>query len=529
METKAPSVKVLKQMSITRQDLEKSSERLADNLSRLQQDNAEQTQVIEERLSEVQKEQITTEQLLQSDWSDLTEDQTNKSNSGTIKKGLRREPTIVRQLRQWTTSDVIRWLEKEGLHKFILTFQRHHVKGEDLAEIRLPFLDNYDHISVSDKELLLSHVYELLRLESEEQDNLEQFTSPLDREKYMAARQISKEARRSPVIFLPSHNSTPSTSPSSVVSSPLAKLRKCSDPTVMSETLSGLRQRKVKTLEKPPRKKKQATSKCTLFELLGNQERQEVKCVCIQKYGNLFGLTLHTDSYGNLMVVKCEDNLDSLLGCRVLEMNGYLASQLIDDRFLQSVLNDSQELYLVVSQEHINMSEEDKWEKLKHVLTEMKDKDPEDIPCSLSDDDLDELKEKFTMQEELVKAKEEIDDLKQQVAALSEQLSLQTKVMGDMKEQRDNALRDNVRKRFKRHVSGETEYYKMTMESLNVESATKEQVTDSLKEIVKEASRQKFYLDRLISVVIEESPWILDQVDAQFDDNSLVNQSEEFC
>lgn len=56
-----------------------------------------------------------------------------------------------------------------------------------------------------------------------------------------------------------------------------------------------------------------------------------------------------------------------------------------------------------------------------------------------------------------------------------------------------------------------------------------EQVTDSLKEIVKEASRQKFYLDRLISVVIEESPWILDQVDAQFDDNSLVNQSEEFC
>lgn len=112
-------------------------------------------------------------------------------------------------------------------------------KRYDNHMISIFFVDNYDHISVSDKELLLSHVYELLRLESEEQDNLEQFTSPLDREKYMAARQISKEARRSPVIFLPSHNSTPSTSPSSVVSSPLAKLRKCSDPTVMSETLSG--------------------------------------------------------------------------------------------------------------------------------------------------------------------------------------------------------------------------------------------------------------------------------------------------
>jgi hypothetical protein len=41
--------------------------------------------------------------------------------------------------------------------------------------------------------------------------------------------------------------------------------------------------------------------------------------------------------------------------------------------------------------------------------------------------------------------------------------------------------------------------------------------------------RQKFYLDRLISVVIEESPWLLDQVDADFDDNSLVGQHEEFC
>jgi hypothetical protein len=56
-----------------------------------------------------------------------------------------------------------------------------------------------------------------------------------------------------------------------------------------------------------------------------------------------------------------------------------------------------------------------------------------------------------------------------------------------------------------------------------------EEVTESLKEIVKEASRQKFYLDRLISVVIEESPWLLDQVDADFDDNSLVGQHEEFC
>lgn len=51
----------------------------------------------------------------------------------------------------------------------------------------------------------------------------------------------------------------------------------------------------------------------------------------------------------------------------------------------------------------------------------------------------------------------------------------------------------------------------------------------TLKEIVKEASRQKFYLDRLISLVIEESPWLLDQVNANFDETSIDNKMEEFC
>lgn len=56
-----------------------------------------------------------------------------------------------------------------------------------------------------------------------------------------------------------------------------------------------------------------------------------------------------------------------------------------------------------------------------------------------------------------------------------------------------------------------------------------EQVVDSLKEIVAEASKQKWYLDRLISLVIEESPWLLDEVDSEFDSLTLTDQSEEFC
>ena len=517
-------------MSITRQDLEKTSDRLADSLSRLQQDSAELQHNIDETLSEVQKEQTTAEQLLQSDWMKQSGDQSYKSKEGTLKKQLRREPSIVRLLRQWTTSDVIRWLEKKGLHKFILTFQRHHVRGEDLAEIRLPFLDNYDHLSVGDKELLLSHVYELLRLESEEQDVVDHFSSPLDREKYMAARQISKDeqhkGRSSPVIYLTTHNSTPPmspTSPSSVISSPIPKLRKRSEPSIMTELPVSCRQRKVKTLEKIARKKRPVSNRCTLYDLLGGDQKQEIKCVCLHKRGEKFGLMLKIDSTGNLMIVKTDDSLVALLGNRILEINGYLSSQLTDERILPSLLNDSQELCIVLSREQGNIAEDDRWDKLRNVVTNMRD-NPDDL---IDDKDLKELKDKYTIQEELEKARNEIEVLKFQVDELSEQLSLQTKVMGEMKEQRDNALRTKLRARF--NDAGETEYYKLTMDSLNVESATKEEVTESLKEIVKEASRQKFYLDRLISVVIEESPWLLDQVDADFDDNSLVDQHEEFC
>jgi hypothetical protein len=52
------------------------------------------------------------------------------------------------------------------------------------------------------------------------------------------------------------------------------------------------------------------------------------------------------------------------------------------------------------------------------------------------------------LQEELEKARNETEDLKFQVDKLSEQLSLQTKVMGEMKEQRDNALRTKLKARF---------------------------------------------------------------------------------
>ena len=56
-----------------------------------------------------------------------------------------------------------------------------------------------------------------------------------------------------------------------------------------------------------------------------------------------------------------------------------------------------------------------------------------------------------------------------------------------------------------------------------------DEVVATLKEIVMEASKQKWYLDRLISLVIEESPWLLDELDSELDNLTLNDQSEEFC
>ena len=60
-------------------------------------------------------------------------------------------------------------------------------------------------------------------------------------------------------------------------------------------------------------------------------------------------------------------------------------------------------------------------------------------------------------------------------------------------------------------------------------SVLQEQVVESLKDIVKEASKQKWYLDRLISLVIEEIPWLLDEVDSSIDNIPLTSNTEEFC
>jgi hypothetical protein len=102
-----------------------------------------------------------------------------------------------------------------------------------------PVTEKYEHISVSDREELLSQVYELLRLEQSDDSDLTQTFSPSDKEKYRVAKQIADDhtfqrSQSVPVAFIPSQSSSSSSSSvSSTASSPTPKQRRKS-----SETLS---------------------------------------------------------------------------------------------------------------------------------------------------------------------------------------------------------------------------------------------------------------------------------------------------
>lgn len=108
-------------------------------------------------------------------------------------------------------------------------------------------IDNYEHICVSDREELLSQIYELLRLEQADDEDPTRISSPTDREKLRLAKQIAhdhtfKRSQSSPVCFIPSqHSSSSSSSQSSNTSSPTPKQRKQSAPTDGPSVLSSLK------------------------------------------------------------------------------------------------------------------------------------------------------------------------------------------------------------------------------------------------------------------------------------------------
>lgn len=486
---------------------------------------------------------------------------------------LQREPSILRQLKTWSTSDVIQWLEQKRLNKFVFLFQRHHVTGSDLAQLKLSFLDNYEHICVSDREELLSQIYELLRLEQSDDEDPARISSPTDREKLRLAKQIAhdhtfKRSQSSPVCFIPSqHSSSSSSSLSSNTSSPTPKQRKQSTPSETPGVLSSLKPKIAPLTSKGSessrphaefpkgfhdKKKLKKTAVCTWFEALEGSCNTCVSCFTLQKKGGCFGITIEPRPDGKLVVSNVSPDLQAgvRVSDRVLEINGccclsskasLVADIMKSSDVIQIVTCKPSEL---ISSQEITPREkytsEVKWQKFRDFLVDFKEQEVniEQIIKDIPKVEVQKCKEQAALRMELDEAqnmiKEQqavIDRLTEEIDRLTEDVADQKALIGNLSTERSSAVRARSRGQSNEGgmKQGETEYYKITMKSLNMESATKEQIMVTLKDIVKEASRQKFYLDRLISLVIEESPWLLDQVNANFDENSIDNKMEEFC
>ncbi|XP_021369469.1 uncharacterized protein LOC110460721 isoform X1 [Mizuhopecten yessoensis] len=590
--------KVLKQMSIRRQDLERSSQKLTSNLAQLQRVNMEQEQRIDTTLSELQQQQKRTEELLHSDWSNTSSGQGDQRRSSGSQSTVQREQSFTRQLKQWGTSDVIRWLENRKLHKFILLFQRHHVAGIELADLQLPFLEGYDHISIEDRELLLAEVYELLRLEQNtDEDDTHRLQTAVEHQKYQAAITLAKDkssafhrSQSVPVVLASGHSSVLPSSPSSTTSSPTPKLRKKSESDVRElksgEGVVTLRRQKVLrdpersprgdtfvrqnspggdsqsstgslkssgggTLNKPVRKKlhQKTPDKRSLYGFIDGKTAQEVCCVHLRKTNGQFGMTFQLDNKGQLIIGSVEESLQSRsvkAGDRILEMNGHLLFPMSTSdvqRLVEGVTSQCEEIELViwcdpaVRRMELRSSGEfadKRWWGLRKVLTDMQvqDMDPDQIISGVPQKDITDLKDRCTLQDELVELKDLVKDQQSVIEGLQKELTAKEECIWELRRQKDAALKAatdlHTQSRKGVSIQGEAQYYKMTMDSLKVEGVSKEKLMTALKEIVKEASRQKVYLDRLISVVIEESPWILEQIDADFDE-MVPDTTGEYC
>lgn len=471
-----------------------------------------------------------------------------------------------KKLKDWAVGDVISWLENKNLHKFIFLFQKHHVTGKELVDLSLPFLEDYEHISMWERETLLSEIYQLLnpgRVHASEED-LTKLRSPVEKKKYFAAIEVAKVKslslpRSSSAILLPTHQSSKSLSNRS---SPLVKPRHSSEsgadnqgkpPVFFASRLPDHKKRKTMT-------KVCSSSLPTVFQYIQQYGSQCLRCIELSPLCHS-DITMVTNTEGHVTLETVPDSLaDSLhVGDRLLEINGHLVHTAMKDpkSCLKVMMNSKSPISLVVLTKHIKQQQqpqehyqqqqqqeldmdtemEGKWSQLHKMLVEMRD-DPVYVQSDVTTLPLDQqqyLAHTILLQEEIQTLQEKVLEQRKLQERLQTELELKEAALHDVEMSRDKALEKlNDSRHPSKHKStkeslGGKEYYNMTMNSLNVEDASKEEVLDSLKEIVTEASKQKWYLDRLISMVIEESPWLLDEVDTEFDNLTLTSEGEEFC
>ncbi|XP_052269130.1 uncharacterized protein LOC127870729 isoform X1 [Dreissena polymorpha] len=487
-----------------------------------------------------------------------TIDSTNHSSDPPIKALMQSGSEHKMMVESFDVADVIQWLRNRDLHKFILLFQKHKVTGKDLIELHLPFLESYDNISLEEREILLSEIYNLLNPTPVcvSQEDLTRLTSPVEKRKLYAAIELA-QTKRSMIPrsisnnAIPSSHSEPHQSCSVFQFPAVENMGKALNKTNPGEAaLQSSQQSPSLHCQKNMYKTLPVNS--TMFDwiqILGSH------CVhCMTLTHEQFALvSMSTGPKSHVIVTGVAEALPDIhVGDRIIELNGNLISTQTTSEIKNICLTSTvpgKPVSLVVlcrnKSGNKNGDLNKKWEKLRSLLegmlrTEVASPTEKLHLASTNETEFIGNYQLFSkhvqcLQDEVKRLEDKISILKHQNEILTNNLEEKDASIHDLELSRGKTMdrlqksRSHGGKKSRIESVGGQEYFNMTMEGLELENKTKEEVVDSLKEIVLQASKQKWYLDRLISLVVEESPWLLEEVDSEMDNLTLSPDSEEFC
>lgn len=488
--------------------------------------------------------------------------------------------SLPQELKKWSTADVVRWLDQRGLAEhFAVIFHENQVTGNTLLEGNLHFIDSLKDISIENRESLLSSIYELLNPTSIQvrEEELEKFSSNVDREKYLAAIHVAQSKDTHLHLVEATSPSVPSAmSTSSSCSSPFIRHIEWpnhdNDSDCMRQSHISLDERDV-TVESCSMSSivnnwgaasisRNVTRHVSLYELLGLERRREVCCIRLcQPENSDFNFSVETTDQGYILVDDPKDQ-DLNHGDRILEVNGVY---ICNENDLKKAIKHSTCLNMVVvrseknttvaesslNQPQINetppesknlknqvcelrsklTNSEWRWHKLREMVLQMKEKDIDallkDIPNSKSE----EVKDKYILQEEVRQLQEALTNSTKKITHLQKALESKTAALQELGTEHEELMKkmDNQHQKnsdsddsLSREALGNRENWRNLSES-------KDDLLEELKEKTTEANQQKAFLDNLLSAVVKHAPWLLDDVDADLESMAAMSHVEEWC
>ncbi|CAI9728347.1 X-box-binding protein 1 [Octopus vulgaris] len=386
--------------------------------------------------------------------------------------------SLPQELKKWSTADVVRWLDQQGLAKqFAVIFNENQVTGTTLVEGNLHFLDTLKEISLEDRELLLSSIYELLNPNSIQvkEDDLKRFTSNAEREKYLAAVHVaqSKDTHLH-LVEATSPNAPSAMSTSSSCSSPFNRHLEWpnhdNDTSCMHQSHISLDEREV-TTESCSMSSfandwgSSEVSRCvarqvSLYELLSLEKRKEVCCIDVNRPENShFEFNVETTEQGHVLINEAR-GLEINPGDRILEVNGvYICNENdlkqatkncdwlrmvvvrseipseaeVYEPQSASFLHESKNLKNQTSELKSRLSSSEwRWKKLRDLVLQMKEKDIDVLLNDGVNQKTEEAKDKYILQEEIRQLQEALNSSSKKINHLQKALESKTTALQEL-------------------------------------------------------------------------------------------------